>query len=328
MKWICALVMLLCCACVEAFLSILTDGKNKSLPSLETKNLGSYEVNLLRIMINQETTIRLALVKHVHELISDVSLIKQSLTASETRIEGLKHTIVSLQREYMELKHSSNAKISKLETKLQTVNENISSVQERKTSIAGLQQTVEALTIQVNSLQEENGEIKNRSIKNHARMMELETKLQTVKEDVRSTLQKQDNYYPLLLGLRQATESLYTKVNSLQLERSEFKNGTINNYAMIMELKTRLQTVNESVSSLHEQVDIIQRESDGDMFNRTNGVLEDIKVEVRNLSRTLSDFRKHRETEDEDEDHFAGIYTFKHFFTRNFISKGKLNTFA
>lgn len=104
MKWIGALVMLLCCACVEAFLSILTDGKNKSLPSLETKNLGSYEVNLLRIMINQETTIRLALVKHVHELISDVSIIKQSLTASETRIEGLKHTIVSLQREYMELK--------------------------------------------------------------------------------------------------------------------------------------------------------------------------------------------------------------------------------
>lgn len=352
MKWFCVLAILLCCAGVETILSILTDGKNKTLPSLEAKNLENYELTLLRLMINQETTLRLALVKHVHELISDVSLIKQSLTASETTIEGLKQTVMSLQRGNMELKNGSrksNARISELETKLQTVNENISSVQEQKTLIAGLQQTIEAITIQVNSLQNENGEIKNRSINNHARIMELETKSHTVNEDVRGTLQKQE---PLLLGLQQATESLNIKVNSLQLERNGFKNGTINNHAMIMELKTRIQTVNESVSSLHEHVDIIQRESDGELFNRTNSVLGDIKVEVRNLSRTLSDFRKHREKENELMEklenhfnsslgnskyvnshtnkelssldvHFAGI-----ILHEIFISKGKFNVLA
>lgn len=253
----------------------MTDEKNKTLSSVETIKSESYELTLLRLMINQETTLRLNLVKHVHELISDVSLIKQSFRASETTIEGLKQTIVSLQRENMQLNNSSNARISELETKLQRVNEYINSVGEQKKSITGLQQTIETFTIQVNSLQEENGEIKNRSINNHARLMEQETKLRTVKEDVNM------------------------QVNSLQLERSGFRNGIINNHAMIMELKTRLQTVNESVSSLHEHVDVIQRESNGELFNRTNGVLGDIRVEIRNLSRTFSDFRKHREAENE-----------------------------
>nr|XP_034326622.1 uncharacterized protein LOC109620900 isoform X2 [Crassostrea gigas] len=275
MKWICVIAILLCFTSVKTNLSILTDEKNKTLSSVETIKSESYELTLLRLMINQETTLRLNLVKHVHELISDVSLIKQSFRASETTIEGLKQTIVSLQRENMQLNNSSNARISELETKLQRVNEYINSVGEQKKSITGLQQTIETFTIQVNSLQEENGEIKNRSINNHARLMELKTKLRTVKEDVNM------------------------QVNSLQLERSGFRNGIINNHAMIMELKTRLQTVNESVSSLHEHVDVIQRESNRELFNRTNGVLGDIRVEIRNLSRTFSDFRKHREAENE-----------------------------
>lgn len=275
MKWFYVLAILLCCACVETILSILTDGKNETLPSLKTKNLENYELTLLRLMINQETSLRLALVKHVHELISDVSLIKQSLRASETTIGGLKQTIVSLQRENMELKNSSNARINQLGTKLQSVTENINSVREQNTSITGLQQTVETFTIQVNLLQEENGEIKNRSINNHARIMELETKLRTVNEDVN------------------------IQFDSLQLESNGLNNETMNNFAMIMELKTKLQTINESVISLHDQVDIIQSESDRELFNKTSDVLGDIRVEIRNLSRTLSDFRKHRETENE-----------------------------
>lgn len=272
MKWVCVLAILLCCAGVE---TILTDEKNETLPSLETKSSVSYEITLLRLMINQETSLRLALVKHVHELISDVSLMKQSLRKSETTIEGLKQTIVSLQRENMELQNISNARINHLGTKVQSVNDSINSVLEQKTSITGLQQTIETFTNQVNSLQEENGEIKNRSINNHARLMELKTKLRTVNEDVN------------------------TQFDSLQLECNGINNVTMNNFAMIMELKTKLQTINESVITLHDQVDIIQSESDRELFNKTTDVLGYIRVEIQNFSRTLSDFRKHRETENE-----------------------------
>lgn len=82
------IAILLCFTSVKTNRSILTDEKNKTLSSVETIKSESYELTLLRLMINQETTLRLNLVKHVHELISDVSLIKQSFRASETTIEG------------------------------------------------------------------------------------------------------------------------------------------------------------------------------------------------------------------------------------------------
>lgn len=157
--------------------------------------------------------------------------------------------------------------------------------------------------------------------------MELKTKLRTVNGDVNM------------------------QFDSLQLECNGINNETMNNSAMIMELKTKLQTINESVITLHDQVDIIQSESDIELFNKTSDVLGDIRVEIRNLSRTLLDFRKHRETENElmeklenhfnsslgnltyvnsptnkelssPGDHFAGIYTI--FFLQKFYFKREI----
>ena len=173
--------------------SRLTDNNNKTTTLQENKTPDCYEISFLRQMINQETVIRLALVKNVHALVNDISILKESFAASETKISEL-------------------------------------------------QRTVDALNIQVSSLQQENGQLKESSLISQAKSMELETKF---------------------------------------------------------------QNVSDNVSALHGQLNVIQKESDDkrqEVFNKTNAVLDDIKIEVRYLSVTLLDFKERTEIENESRD--------------------------
>lgn len=189
MRFVCMLAIFLRFTSADT-ISSLTDGENKTSTSLEVKDHEWNDLSILRQMINQETVIRLALVKNVNALVSDVNLMKKSFAASET-------------------------------------------------TISGLQQTIEALKTLVYSLQKENSQLKNSSIISQTRMMEFET---------------------------------------------------------------RIQTLNESVSSLHDKVNVNQMESDEkrqEMFNKTNSVIADIKIELRYLSITLFDFKEHTDLETE-----------------------------
>lgn len=177
---------------VKADSSRLTDN-NKTTTLQENKTPDCYEISFLRQMINQETVIRLALVKNVHALVNDISILKESFAASETKISEL-------------------------------------------------QRTVDTLNIQVNSLQQENGQLKKSSLISQAKSIELETKF---------------------------------------------------------------QNVSDNVSALHGQLNVIQKESDDkrqEVFNKTNAVLDDIKIEVRYLSVTLLDFKERTEIENESRD--------------------------
>eukprot|EP00105_Crassostrea_gigas_P014360 XP_011430983.1 PREDICTED: uncharacterized protein LOC105330775 [Crassostrea gigas] len=193
MMLVCIIAIFLSFARADTISSFLTDGENKTSTSLEVKDQEWNDLSILRQMINQETVIRLALVKNVHALVSDVNLMKKSFAESET-------------------------------------------------TISGLQQTIEALNILVYSLQKENSELKNSSIISQTRMMEFET---------------------------------------------------------------RIQTLNENVSSLHDKLNVNQMESDEkrqEMFNKTNSVIADIKIELRYLSVTLFDFKEHTGMETESRD--------------------------
>lgn len=120
--------------------SFLTDGENKTITSLESKKLECSDLGILRQMINQETVIRLTLVKNVHALINDFNLMKQSLASSEATVTELQRTIEvlnltvnSLQQTNRKLQYNSRiseAKTKELETKLQTVNDNVNIIQE------------------------------------------------------------------------------------------------------------------------------------------------------------------------------------------------------
>eukprot|EP00105_Crassostrea_gigas_P029933 XP_011452059.1 PREDICTED: uncharacterized protein LOC105345560 isoform X2 [Crassostrea gigas] len=214
MRFVCMLAIFLRFARADT-ISSLTDGENKTSTSLEFKDKEWNDLSILRQMVNQETVIRLALVKNVHALFSDVNLMKKSITASET-------------------------------------------------TISRLQQTFEALNTLVYSLQKENSELKNSSIISQTRMIEFET---------------------------------------------------------------RIQTLNESVSFLHDKINVNQMESDEkrqEMFNKTNSVIADMKIVLRYLSVTLFDFKEHTDLETESRD--KKYEKLKHHFNSS-VNELKTETF-
>nr|XP_022295449.1 paramyosin-like [Crassostrea virginica] len=204
-----------------AFSSLLTDAENKTSTMLEGKHAWN-DVDFLRQMINQETVIRLSLVKNVQALVSDVNLMKKSITTSEM-------------------------------------------------TISALQQTIETLNVRVDSLEEENKRLKESSVDYQERIHDLET---------------------------------------------------------------TLKTINESVNSLNENLDTALKENDEkrqDIVNKTNRVLEDIKVEVRYLSVTLFDFKDHTATKNKvDNQKFIDIErhvntSFEELQAENLKNKGEFN---
>ncbi|XP_052711585.1 uncharacterized protein LOC128185916 [Crassostrea angulata] len=138
MRVVCILAILVSISDAEPVSSFLTDGENKTSTSLESKDQDWNDLSIIRQMINQETVIRLALVKNVHALVNDVTSLKQSLATSETKISEQQRTIASLIQKNRELENSSRmseARITDLETKLQTVNENVSTLHEQLNDI-------------------------------------------------------------------------------------------------------------------------------------------------------------------------------------------------
>ncbi|XP_078323210.1 uncharacterized protein LOC111105586 isoform X3 [Crassostrea virginica] len=204
-----------------AYSSLLTDAENKTSTTLEGKHAWN-DVDFLRQMINQETVIRLSLVKNVQALVSDVYLMKKSITTSEM-------------------------------------------------TISALQQTIETLNVRVLALEEEN-----------KRLME----------------------------------------------------SSVDYQERIHDLETTLETVNVSVNSLNENLDTAQKQNDEkrqDIVNKTNRILEDIKVEVRYLSVTLFDFKDHTSTKDEiNNQKFIDLErhintSFEELQTENVKNKGEFN---
>uniref|UniRef100_A0A8W8JB26 C1q domain-containing protein n=3 Tax=Magallana gigas TaxID=29159 RepID=A0A8W8JB26_MAGGI len=114
MRLVCMVVIILSLVRVEAVSSFLTDGKNKTSTSMESKNKELDDMSILRQMINQETIIRLALVKNFHALVNDVIVLKQSLAKSEWKISELQRAVTSLQKENRELKKSSSSSDSRI----------------------------------------------------------------------------------------------------------------------------------------------------------------------------------------------------------------------
>lgn len=179
--------IMFCFVRLEAISSYLIDGENDNSTLVNTK-LECYELSILRQMIDQETVIRLALVKNVHALVGDVNLIKKSLAVSET-------------------------------------------------TIVELRQTVQAFNVQVDALLLENSKLKNESIIIKTKMMEQDSKL---------------------------------------------------------------RTVNYSVSTLHEHLSVIKKDSEEkrrELNNKTNSVLDDVKIEVRYMSVTVLDLKYRLGTE-------------------------------
>nr|XP_011427112.2 paramyosin isoform X2 [Crassostrea gigas] len=244
----------------EFISSSLTDGENKSSTSLETKDQESNELSILRQMINQETVIRLALVKNVHALVNDVTLMKKSLAASEARVTGQ-------------------------------------------------QQTIDALKIQVNSLQQENNELKNSSRINEARIMELETKLQTVNEnygtlyDELNVIQKDsdDKRREMFNKTLSVLDDIKIEVRYLSVTLLDFKEHTeIENESRDKKYE-ELERYNFNSSYEDLRVELFQNKNDSTNRKMLIQNLEDSQTEMRRnftekLNRTVAKFETQLKT--------------------------------
>nr|XP_034332669.1 uncharacterized protein MCAP_0864-like isoform X3 [Crassostrea gigas] len=103
------LVVLMLIAIVQSStISMLTDDETKNLTSLNLDTLDSKNVDVLRQLLNQETIIRITLVKNVNALMKDMLTLQEKLTAAENRIckihTSTDHEISKLKEEVKLLK--------------------------------------------------------------------------------------------------------------------------------------------------------------------------------------------------------------------------------
>ncbi|XP_065927339.1 putative leucine-rich repeat-containing protein DDB_G0290503 [Magallana gigas] len=240
MRVVCILAILLSFSDAEPILSFLTDGENKTSTSLENKDQKLDDLSILRQMINQETVIRLALVKNVHALVNDVILMKKSLAASEARVNGQL-------------------------------------------------QTIDALNIQLNSLQQENNELKNSSSISEARIMELETKLQSVNENY-GTLH--DKLNVIQKDSDDKRREMYNKTHSV-LDDIKIEVRYLS--VTLLDFKESTETENESRDKKYEELERYFTNSFEELKakivqNKLN--LTNNKVLIQNLDDSQSDIRE------------------------------------
>ena len=150
-----------------AFSSLLTDAENKTSTMLEGKHAWN-DVDFLRQMINQETVIRLSLVKNVQALVSDVNLMKKSITTSEMTISALQQTIETL-----------NVRVDSLEEENKRLKKSSVDYQKR---IHDFETTLEAVNVSVNSLNEN---LNTSQKQNDEKRQDIVNKTNRVLEDIK-----------------------------------------------------------------------------------------------------------------------------------------------
>jgi septal ring factor EnvC (AmiA/AmiB activator) len=114
-------------------LSVLTDNKNNNSTQLDVSRLDAGNVDVFRQLLNQETLIRMTLVKNVHALMKDMVDLKQNMKTleatqqkTESEVTNLRQEVESLKRENQKLE----AKNRKCEDTLNTVKQNFTQVNE------------------------------------------------------------------------------------------------------------------------------------------------------------------------------------------------------
>ncbi|XP_061167550.1 multimerin-2-like [Saccostrea echinata] len=126
-------LLLLNCACVFN-LSILTDDSGRNITDLDMNNIDPKNSDVFRQLLNQETLIRMALVKNVHVLMKDMVDLKKKLESVESLQQSAEIKITALQQEVNDLKRE-NQKLSlenrKFEETFSLVKDNFTQIKDQ-----------------------------------------------------------------------------------------------------------------------------------------------------------------------------------------------------
>nr|XP_034302812.1 uncharacterized protein LOC105336353 [Crassostrea gigas] len=104
------------CVIPSSCLSILTDGETQN-GTLRDES-GDSKTDVFRQLLNQETLIRMSLVKNVHSLMKDMVEMKESMSTSNKRLHDAEKEISSLKNEVQLLK-TENQKLKEEAVKFQ-----------------------------------------------------------------------------------------------------------------------------------------------------------------------------------------------------------------
>ncbi|XP_062571326.1 uncharacterized protein LOC134233381 isoform X1 [Saccostrea cucullata] len=210
--------------------SILTDGNTKNSTELDFGSLDTKHVDVFRQLLNQETLIRMTLVKNVHALMKDMVSLQQSLVSSESEMSSLKETttreIAELKKEVRSLKLENN----RLSNKVTICNENIESLKENLTMVDVSRRVFETQLLQEKQMFEQNTSGILADIKTEVRYLSitlLDLNIHSLEID-KNIPKLIDNKYELISGrlndsleaynteLRSANDKLSLALNDLQ----------------------------------------------------------------------------------------------------------------
>jgi septal ring factor EnvC (AmiA/AmiB activator) len=133
MKDVLGSTLLLLCAVQIQGLSKLTDDSGQNVTQLHTNNRDERNVDVFRQLLNQETIIRIGLVKNVHTLMKDMITMKQKIETLESASQKTNSDMADLQQEVKKLKQENqrlDLQNRKCEENLNNVRTNFSQVNE------------------------------------------------------------------------------------------------------------------------------------------------------------------------------------------------------
>nr|XP_034332667.1 uncharacterized protein LOC117691217 isoform X1 [Crassostrea gigas] len=204
------LCMLLLISVVKtSTISMLTDDETTNSTSLNLDTLDSNNVDVFRQLLNQETIIRMTLVKNVHALMKDMLTLQEKLTAAENRISKIHtstdHEISKLKEEVKLLKTENEFlknNSAQVRADIDHLNENLTDLSNTLTDVkievrylsitlfdinTNVRETAEILQHHNNSMENINSDIAHNDRKQSAALLELRKQHVRFIDDFRNT---------------------------------------------------------------------------------------------------------------------------------------------
>ncbi len=123
-------------------ISMLTDDETTNLTSLNLDSLDSRNVDVFRQLLNQETLIRMTLVKNVHALMKDMLTLQEKLTVAENKISKIQTSTdheISVLRKEIDILQTNNSFLKNhsafCKNDLEKLNENLDNVTKSLTDV-------------------------------------------------------------------------------------------------------------------------------------------------------------------------------------------------
>ncbi|XP_062598299.1 multimerin-2-like [Saccostrea cucullata] len=233
-------------------LSILTDDSGRNITDLDMKNIDTKNADVVRQLLNQETLIRMALVKNVHILMKDMVDLKEKLESMGSLQQSTEIKVAALQKEVNDLK-SENQKLSLKSRKFE---ENFSIIEGNFTQI-------------------------NEQFENFAKEFEekreaFETNTSTILGDLKIEVR----YLSVtLLDLNEHTLERDKSIPAMMVEKCNALSAMFN--ASLDTLNSDLSDTSTKLSKSVSNLEISQNAIMASVFGDINTTLGDLKTEMK-----------------------------------------------